>query len=634
MASSPSLAIRAGLCGILLLGSPIYAHPANSECTRQGPPIGPNRRVASYRIAARLDPERHTVSGTAKVIWTNPSISPTSELYLHTYMNAFASLKTRFMRLAYNGRNAGATLSKYGNIAIRRLVAVSHGDVDLLPWLDRHSPSDPDDATDLRVALPFEVAPEATLVLEVEFETTLPSLFERAGFSRNFHAVAQWFPKLARRDRKGEWHHFAYDAVAEFSSDFGDYDVTLMLPRQYLVAAPGAPTTSTLEGEERIERYCSDDVHDFAWFAWDQFVVSESQEGSILLRHFASRDQNHNALATLDTARWGLRYYGSLYSAYPYPALTIVHPPDDARGASGMEYPQLITTGGPWYLRYLGFHSLDVVTLHELAHQWFYAVVASDEQRWPVLDEGLASWAEVDALKSRYGSASVLESPFLHLSEAAFRRVLARSASRRGPLASSAVAFGDFDRIAAQVYARFPTLLETISRVYAPATLRQALRAYVEAHRFSHPDPFDFLDSVQPHLPQAATAALKTALFENGWVDYAVRRIDTSPSTRGGYANRVLLERRGNFDFPVQLEVEFADGHVTRRHLESVGAVSWVEWHHVSPLVSATLDPDHQITIDDDLSNQTLRVGEWRFFGRLAAGLHLLFSSLWSLCWP
>ncbi len=33
-------------------------------------------------------------------------------------------------------------------------------------------------------------------------------------------------------------------------------------------------------------------------------------------------------------------------------------------------------------------------TPHEVAHQWFYALVGSDQGRDPWLDEGLATWAE------------------------------------------------------------------------------------------------------------------------------------------------------------------------------------------------------------------------------------------------
>lgn len=620
---------------ILLLSSIAVAFPTSPECPTRQVDDAQNVRVASYRIVASLDTTTHRVDARSRIHWINPSNTPTNELYLHAYMNAFSHPKTRFMRFGSHGRSGTAALSAFGNVVISRLVAHHVETVDLLPFLAPHSPADPDDATDLRIALPFEVSPGQSLTLDLDFQVALPSLLERAGFSGSFHAIAQWFPKLARRDRAGAWQHFAYHALAEFSSDFGDYDVTLDTPEAFVVAAPGALASSVRSAGRRIERYCVSNVHDFAWFAWDRFVVSKSQAGPVQIRHYAPPNHERNAAATLDTAIWGLHYYGARYSAYPYRNLTIVHPPDEARGAAGMEYPQLITTGGPWYLPYLGARAVDSVTLHELAHQWFHGVVATDEYLWPVLDEGLASWAEIDALAARYPSASILQSRFLSISEAAYRRVLARSATRRGPLAIPAEAFGDFSRVAAQIYARFPTLLETISRVYAPTVVQQALDAYVRTHRFSAPDPKDFVDAVRHWLPAAATAAIASALFEDGWVDYAVTRIDAYPKLTGGeFVNRVLLERRGSFDLPVFIEFVFADGHVARRRLESVGSTTWIEWPRGSPLVCVTIDPDHLITIDDDLGNQTLRVDRRPFLGRLAGMLHVIFSTVWTLGWP
>ena len=36
-------------------------------------------------------------------------------------------------------------------------------------------------------------------------------------------------------------------------------------------------------------------------------------------------------------------------------------------------------------------------TPHEVGHQWFYGLVGNDQGRDPMLDEGLATWAEVRA---------------------------------------------------------------------------------------------------------------------------------------------------------------------------------------------------------------------------------------------
>jgi hypothetical protein len=87
-------------------------------------------------------------------------------------------------------------------------------------------------------------------------------------------------------------------------------------------------------------------------------------------------------------------------------------------------------------------------------------------------------------------------------------------------------------------------------------------------------------------------------------------------------------------DLPVELEVTFSDGRRARRHLDAVASSTWVEWPDPCPVVAATVDPEHRITIDDNLENQTLRVTKPPPSIRLAAALHHLLSALVSLGWP
>ena len=92
--------------------------------------------------------------------------------------------------------------------------------------------------------------------------------------------------------------------------------------------------------------------------------------------------------------------------------LTVVHPPVFAPGASGMEYPTLITTGFPWYAGHVST-LVERVTLHELGHQWFYGLVATDEHASPFLDEGLTTYAEWKAMEALFGDGSAISLPGL-----------------------------------------------------------------------------------------------------------------------------------------------------------------------------------------------------------------------------
>jgi hypothetical protein len=71
------------------------------------------------------------------------------------------------------------------------------------------------------------------------------------------------------------------------------------------------------------------------------------------------------------------------YGAYPWPSYTLAITPGLAN--AGIEYPTFVMQGE---------ETLGVVTDHEVAHMWFYALVGSNPAREPWLDEGLTTYAQ------------------------------------------------------------------------------------------------------------------------------------------------------------------------------------------------------------------------------------------------
>ena len=74
--------------------------------------------------------------------------------------------------------------------------------------------------------------------------------------------------------------------------------------------------------------------------------------------------------------------FAQRFGPYPWPALTVALTPELS---GGIEFPSHVMQGSG---------SLGRTTPHEVAHQWFYGLVGNDQGRDPVLDEGLASYAE------------------------------------------------------------------------------------------------------------------------------------------------------------------------------------------------------------------------------------------------
>lgn len=600
-----------------LPGSALAAATAESAKLRATP-------VASYTLSAKLDEHRHSVRGKGTLTFTNTSRAPLRELYFHLYLNAFKNEKSLYLRSPFGSGRSGARASDWGYVDIKRLVARELGGADLLPGRRRGTPSDPDDETDLAVSLPKPIEPGQRVTLELEFESKLPSIVERTGYAGDFHFVAQWFPKLAKLEPDGTFAHFPFDSQAEFYADFGDYDVTLDVPDRFVVGATGRAVTTTRSGGRTQQRFVAESVHDFAWTAYPGFQERRARVGSVDVRLLFPEGHERNAELSLESIQHSLPLFSRLYGPYPYPTLTVVHPPDTAANAGGMEYPTLITTGGPWFAGWTGARSTEAVTVHELAHQWFYGLLASNEARYPVLDEGLTSYAENRALDAAYAHGSLYEGFGLAISVTAASRTFAATRAEDAALAGPAADFPGFQTLAALVYSRTATLFETLSRVYGRERFEHALSLYAERARFAHPTPADLERAIADVLGEEAAENLRRALHARGHVDYVVREVESArersaagifddgseratrlaePLEPQRYRGKVVVFRHGDLSFPVEVELVDVHGARTRHRWDGKGPFGVIDYRGSAPLAHAHVDPEHRVLLDDDLLN-------------------------------
>jgi hypothetical protein len=577
--------------------------------------------VADYTLRATLDPTAHTVHGEGTIVWRNASVVAVSELWLHLYLNAFKNERSAFFRERVGGR--GSVLPEdWGWIDLRTLTLrePDGSATDLLRGLDLHRPGD-DDETDARVSLPHPVEPGEAVRIDVAFDDKLPGIVERTGYRETFHMVGQWFPKVARLERDGTWAHFPFHHLAEFYADFGTYDVTLDVPAAYTIGATGPVVETRFEGGRRVERHVQGDIHDFAWTAWNRWQATHDRIDGVDVTVLFPPGFGHVAERDLAALRFALPYESGRYGRYPYSVLTVVHPQEDAAEAGGMEYPTLITSEGPWATPD-GVRLPEIVTVHELGHQWFYGLVATNESAWPVLDEGINQFAEVDAMAKWRGEGSAGDVLGLRVSDGAIQAVVSNTAVDDEPVAQAASAFSSGANYGRLVYARTAAVLETLARVYGDDAVGLALGRYARRFRFEHPGPDELIGVFAEVLGDHAATTLRTALFDKGWVDYVVESVSSQRSktdagafdTNGkretvvardeaGWEGSVLVVRRGTLSFPVDVDLVLADGSKRRERWDGEGSSTRIAWHGPIALRAAVVDPDDRIMIDRNLEN-------------------------------
>lgn len=575
-------------------------------------PERPAWLTASYTLEARLDAELHRVTGHGRIELVNTAQVPIASLFVHLYLNAFENDRTLFLRSPLRTSRSQRAVVRYGSIDVTRFTSPRFPGRDLWASAARHSPGDPEDRTDIEVPLPEPIAPGERLELDVAFVADLPSFVERTGFHERFHFVAQWFPKLARLEPDGTWAHFAFHPYAEFYADFGRYDVTIDVPKTFVVGATGARVETTHHADRVRVRHVAEPVHDFAWTAWDGFEQHETRIGETRVTFLYPRTHARNRRLSEAVLRFALPHLARRFGPYPYPTLTVVEPPPGAEPAGGMEYPTLITTGAPWYAPFTGGRLVEAVTAHELAHQWFQGLVATNEARYPFLDEGLTTFAELTTLEAAYGPSSFGRLLGLELSGHSLARAIGAHFAADRTIAASAAEFASFEELGALAYYRMASLLTTLGRVFGPERLERALGEYARHHRFAHPGPDALIGSIRAHLGERAATALERALFERGSVNYAVRDL-SSVEVRGGapdsrrYEGRVTVVRQGTLELPVDVLLVAEDGSRHTFPWDGTGPVRSFSYRGGSPLAHAVIDPEHRVLIDDALFDNYAR---------------------------
>jgi len=611
---------------------PVQAVEPKADVPMQPKPVALSNRITEYHISVRLGTDGQ-LTGEQSVTWKNPGRKSVSDLYLHLYPNAFAPGSTFLQESGGQLRGDKMQPGATGSMTLTALTT-AEGET-LLPRLRYVQPDDgnPQDRTLATFRLPEPVKPGGTVTIKMKFVVRMPPVFARMGTAGDFVMAGQWFPKIAVyepagvRGRAAEgWNLHQYHGNSEFYSDFGIYSVRIDVPEAYKVAGTGFQTSPpAVKNGRKIYQYYADDVHDFAWAASPSFVYVEdsfSSPGIPGVRIKLYLDPLHKDLQDryMHAAKSALAKLGEWYGEYPYSTLSIVVPPAGAGGAGGMEYPTLVTaaaadSASPGY-------DLERTLVHEIAHQYWYGLVATNEFEEAWLDEGFTSYTEDKLMAAIYGVQpnTPVESSYMTHPE---------------PLKMNAWRYETPDRYAENVYMRGKLVLTAIENRVGEKTMSKIMRTYFQKYKFRHPSSSDFERVVESVTREKWSDFFNAYVFRGEAADFAVESIRSEKKAFGGYETRVLLRRNGGSPQPVTVLFKFADGRSVRKQWDGVQNQIQLQLEHASPLVYAAVDPSMSVVLDNRKYNNYLKaeVPESQR-SRWAAGLtQFIEQAIGTLAW-
>ena len=482
------------------------------------------QQEVNYRIAASLDDVKHTLQGNIEFEYINNSPDALSQIWVHLWGNAFKNRRSAYSKQTLRDGNGKFYFAEDKDLGGYKALDFS-ADGQKIAW--KYDPIHPDIAV-LDLAQPLQ--PGNSVRIATPFLLKIPASFSRLGHVETSYQMTQWYPKPAVYDHKG-WHAMPYLDIGEFYSEFGSFDVTLTLPENYVVGATGVlQTPSEIEflqkkASETREilaranvrttdsfpvsspnmktiRYTAERVHDFAWFADKRFLVIKDTarlaSGKTVdcwamfpgSKEFGSKDDQ--AILWKKGAfyvRRSVEFYSDKVGEYPWPQATAVHSALSAGG--GMEYPMITVIGDA-----TSASALDDVITHEVGHNWFYGILASNERDHPFMDEGINSYYESRYMKQYYGNYSAIEIPKYLLNEGQQGSVtengylvLAREHKDTPPDTHS----NEFSPLAygLQVYMKTAQCLHWLEQSVGTEKFDAAMQDYYRKWQFRHPYPED-----------------------------------------------------------------------------------------------------------------------------------------------
>lgn len=265
----------------------------------------------------------------------------------------------------------------------------------------------------LRVALPALLQPGESVVLDLVYTIQIPTDFGGNyglfSYSDGILALDQVYAIIPVYDDE-EWN-------VEEPAPNGDmiytdpafFTVTVEAPADLVIAATGVLVEEHQTDGGKAQTFVAGPVRDFYLAASKQYASVSEQVGETLVTSYFPEGYEEGGEFVLDVAVNALRSFNERLGVYPYTELDLVGTPMQA---AGMEYSGIVAMSTQFYdleATFSGvpaFTYLESATAHEVAHEWFFNMIMSDQIDEPWIDEGMAQFLTSLYYEDRYGVAA------------------------------------------------------------------------------------------------------------------------------------------------------------------------------------------------------------------------------------
>ena len=539
---------------------------------------------ADYTIRASLDTATHAITGSETIRYTNNSPDTLRYVWLQLDQNIY---KTNSRGVALTPTDTRFLGHGFGDGYMIHHVQVIRRSGGGGRAITKVALATTVNGTMMRADLDHPLAPGGVATLEVAYMFEVPphgsDRMGREQFPGGWlYEIAQWYPRVAVYDDVRGWNTEQYLGQGEFYLEYGDFDVSITVPRSFVVAATGtlANAGEVLTANQRARlaqavrsdttvaiipkaevgqpstrpgggprptltwHFTAKNVRDVAWAAAANFIWDASGYDGILIQSFYPPEANPDWARSTEYARHSIKHYSEKWLPYRYPTAINVAGP-----VGGMEYPMIVFCG-----HRAGDRALFGVTTHELGHEWFPMIVGSNERLYAWMDEGFNTFINIySTLVFYHDTAPRDRGNAIQWARFAASGLDVPSMLPADRVPPPLLGQAEYNKPATGLYLLREHILADTARFDA------AFRAYIRRWAYKHPTPADFFRSMEDGLGEDLSWFWRGWFYRTDVVDLAVDSA-RSRTDSTGTAARVYLSSPGGLPMPVYLRLTYANG--------------------------------------------------------------------------
>ena len=524
------------------------------------------QQEAHYSMDLSLDNETHQIKGKQSIRYINNSPDTLRRMYMHLYFNSFKPGSRMDQRCDQLPDPDGRIAKRIKDLDSSEMGFQRIDELRIDGAIQAFSV----DGSLLRIDLNIPILPGEEVLLETQFEAQVPKQIRRSGRNNSEgveYTMTQWYPKLAEYSTRG-WHTQQY-VNREFFGVFGSFDVKINIDSDYVLAGTGVVVNACDLDMRVASAYCAEakkkkekrqtwhfkaaDVHDFAWAADRDFLINRKINNEGTPVYFVrKKDTDQEAWTLLED--YTLGFFTEMkkrFGEYPYPQFSVIQ-----GGDGGMEYPMCTMILGRSEAK--DIKGMVGLMVHEAAHNWFYGIIATDEQQYPWMDEGFTTFAEEEVMNALFEENQL--NP--HTSSLNGYRYLVGKGWQE-PLTTPADHYMRNRAYGVSSYSMGSLYLAQLEYIVGEKVFRKSIKQFFNTWKFKHPNPDDLLFVLEKN------SGMQLHWFHDLWIgttqtmDYSIENVSQSETGKLS----IRLKNAGSFPMPLTMEIELKSGKTERYYI-------------------------------------------------------------------